>query len=172
VPGAEGTQDGRLTDVLSTPVYGETLTVLHVAPAGGADQVATVAATQSAAGWSSTVVDAAALAASPLEGVDVVVLWGLTAAESRDAVAGRTPTVVVFDEDDVRRVLRRPDRWVREFRRTPHTNLLLVPAGLAERYTRTGPPVPLAHRPADLPAAAAVELLSGWLARAYAYGRR
>ena len=161
-----------VSGILSTPVYAETLTVLHVADGAQAQTAVATAAVQTAAGWHTRVHAPAELAGADLADVDVVVLWGLSAGEGRDVVAGRRPTVVVLDAGDVSSVLRRPDRWARELRRAAHTNLLLVPAGLAERYTRWGPPVPLAHRPEGLPGEDAVTVLSAWVARAYAFGRR
>lgn len=158
--------------ILSTPVFGEVLGVLHVAgPAELATARATAAA-QTAAGWRTGVLEPAALPEAALDDVDVVVLWGRRAAAGRDVVAGRRATVVVLGARDVRAVLSSPLRWARELRRTPRTNLLLVPAGLAERYTRWGPPVPLAHRPEGLPERDAVTVLSAWTARAHAFGAR
>ncbi|MQA34000.1 hypothetical protein [Modestobacter roseus] len=152
-----------MTTILATPVYGEALTVAHVATGAAAPLAAEVARLQSAAGW--TVTDGA-------DDADTVVLWGLTAGAARDELAGRRPTVVVLDAADVRTVLTRPTAWARELRRSAATSLLLLPAELAERWTRWGPPVPLAHRPAGLPDEAAVTVLSAWVARAHAYGRR
>jgi hypothetical protein len=168
----EARRAAEVAGILSTPVYGEPLAVLHVAPTGRlADLAAEVAAVQTAAGWRSTVLvpdelddDAGA--------VDAAVLWGPHAGRSRAVLAGRRPTVVVLEAADVRAVLTRPARWLAELRHARHTNLLLLPAGLAERYTRWGPPVPLAHRPEGLPETAAVTVLSAWVARAYAFGRR
>ncbi|MGY1749234.1 hypothetical protein [Modestobacter sp. SYSU DS0511] len=155
-----------VSTILATPVYGEALTVLHVAPGAAAPLAAEVARAQSAAGWT------AALTDRPADDADTAVLWGLAAGAARDELAGRRPTVVVLDAADVRTVLTRPAAWARELRRTAATSLLLLPAELAERYTRWGPPVPLAHRPAGLPAEAAVTVLSAWVARAHAFGRR
>ena len=159
----------ELSGVLSTPVYAEPLTVRHVAAGDAATVAAAVARAQSAEGWTATVSPPGDRTA--LDSGDVVVLWGLAAGSARTELAGRRTTVLVLDEADVRSVLTRPARWVREARAARDTNLLLLPAGLAERYTRFGPPVPLAHRPAGLPDADAVTLLSAWVARAYAYGR-
>ncbi|WP_222192781.1 hypothetical protein [Modestobacter italicus] len=160
-----------VSGVLSTPVYAETLTVVHVAAGADAPTATATAAVQTAAGWHARVHPPAELAGVDLSYVDVVVLWGAAAA-GRDVVAGRRPTVVVLDAAEVRAVLTRPARWAAELRRAADTNLLLVPAGLAERYTRWGPPVPLAHRPEGLPGDDAVTVLSAWTARAYAFGRR
>jgi hypothetical protein len=166
-------ESSAVAGVLSTPVYGERLCVLHAAPDGPLTELASaVARAQSAAGWRSTVAGPVVPARS-LDGVDVLVLWGATAGGLRSTLSGRLPTtVVVFDRADVRAALTRPARWLAELRRAPHTNLVLVPAETAERYTRWGPPVPLAHRPDGLPDAAALTMLSAWIARAYAYGRR
>ena len=158
--------------ILSTPVYGETLTVRHVAAGPELATARAVAAVQTAAGWHSTAHEVAELPALALDDVDAVVLWGADAAAGRDVVAGRRSTVVVLGATDTRAVLTRPARWVAELRRSADTNLLLVPAELAERYTRWGPPVPLAHRPGQLPGEDAVTVLSAWTARAYAFGRR
>jgi hypothetical protein len=164
--------DADVNGILSTPVYGETLTVRHVAAGAELADARAAAAVQTAAGWHSTAHEPAELPGLDLTGVDTVVLWGAEAATGRDVVAGRRATVVVLGAADVRAVLTRPARWAAELRRSGDTNLLLVPAELAERYTRWGPPVPLAHRPAQLPAEDAVTVLSAWTARAYAYGRR
>ncbi|MCZ2817375.1 hypothetical protein [Modestobacter sp. VKM Ac-2984] len=158
--------------ILSTPVYGEPLGVLHVAGPAELVTARAVAGVQTAAGWRTGVLAPDALPEAVLDDVDVVVLWGRRAAAGRDVVAGRRATVVVLDARDVRAVLTSPLRWARELRRTARTNLLLVPAGLAERYTRWGPPVPLAHRPEGLPEQAAVTVLSAWTARAHAFGAR
>ena len=157
-----------VADVLSTPVYGEPLTVRHVAAAATGGVAADVARVQSAAGWTATVHP---LTAPPAGPADAVVLWGLAAGALRGQLPGGVPVVLVLDEADVRTVLTRPARWVAEARAARSTNLLLLPEQLAERWTRFGPPVPLASRPVGLPDAGAVELLSAWVARAYAYGR-
>ena len=161
-----------VSGILSTPVHAETLTVRHVAAGPERETARATAAAQTAAGWRSTVHEVAELPGLDLDGVDVVVLWGAQAAAGRDVVAGRRSTVVVLGAGDVRAVLTRPARWLAELRRAADTNLLLVPAALAERYTRWGPPVPLAHRPEGLPGEDAVTVLSAWTARAYAFGRR
>lgn len=161
-----------VSGILSTPVYGEVLTVVHVATGAELVTARAAAAVQTAAGWNSTAHEVADLPGLALDDADAVVLWGAGAAAGRDVVAGRRATVVVLDAADVRAVLTRPARWAAELRRAADTNLLLVPAGLAERYTRWGPPVPLAHRPEGLPGDDAVTVLSAWTARAYAFGRR
>ena len=161
-----------VSGILSTPVYAETLTVRHVAAGADRETARATAAVQTAAGWHSTAHEVAELSGLDLDGVDVVVLWGAEAAAGRDVVAGRRATVVVLGAGDVHAVLTRPARWLAELRRAADTNLLLVPAALAERFTRWGPPVPLAHRPEQLPAEDAVTVLSAWTARAYAFGRR
>ena len=158
--------------ILSTPVYAEVLTVRHVATGAELETARAVAAVQSGAGWHSTAHELTELPGLGLDDVDAVVLWGADAAAGRDVLAGRRATVVVLGAADVRAVLTRPARWAAELRRSADTNLLLLPAGLAERYTRWGPPVPLAHRPEQLPGEDAVTVLSAWTARAYAFGRR
>lgn len=172
MPAQDETERG-VASILSTPVYGEALTVVHVAPQGPrAVLAAAVASVQAREGWRSTARRPNELTADALELADAVVLWGREAGECRAFVGGRRPTVVMFEAADVRPILTRPTRWWAELRSAPDTNLLLVPSGIADRYTRWGPPVPLAHRPDGLPEAAAVTVLSAWVARAYAFGRR
>jgi hypothetical protein len=167
----EGSDRG-IPGIMSTPVYGEDLSVVHVAPRGPGGVATVVANVQAAAGWRSAVYRPSNVPGLNLDVVDVVVLWGMQAGRVRRFVAGRRPTVMVLGTEEARRILSQPIRWLAESCQARNTNLLLLPAEIAERYARWGPPVPLAHRPDGLPEVGAVTMLSAWTARAYAFGRR
>jgi hypothetical protein len=173
VPGHMGDSFGTgIPGVMSTPVYGENLAVIHVAPLEQSRMAKEVARLQSASGWRSAVCCPSDVPQLDLELIDVLVLWGIEAGRARAFLAGRRPTVMILGPEEARRILSRPTRWMRESRQVHNTNLLLLPAEIAERYARWGPPAPLAHRPDGLPEVGAVTLLSAWMARAYAFGKR
>ncbi|GHE11795.1 hypothetical protein [Klenkia taihuensis] len=143
----------RDPELLSTPVYAESLRVRHVAHGRLAGTARAVARHQAAAGWTADLGEAAEC--------DVLVFWGRVPRATD--IVGAGSVVVVLDEAA-------GPAWLATRRSLRGVNVVLLPPRQLQRWLRWGPVVPLAPLPAHLADAVGAGQMSAWIARAYAFG--